>query len=76
VHGDHYTVQGSVGLETLRSLGVLGTSSGQLCTGLYRAEFSHRPDGSVHRGWMSWVDPGTVEPDFHVPSSFGVLELE
>lgn len=25
--------------------------------------------------WMSWIDPGTVEPDFHVPSSFGFLEL-
>ncbi len=76
VRGDHYMVQGCIGLETLRSLGVLGTSHGLLCAGLYRAEFSHRADGSVHRGWMSWVDPGTAEPDFHVPSSFGVLELE
>lgn len=25
--------------------------------------------------WMSWVDPQTVEPDFHVPSSLGFLQL-
>ncbi len=25
--------------------------------------------------WMSWVDPRTEEPDFHVPTSFGWLEI-
>jgi hypothetical protein len=25
--------------------------------------------------WMSWVDPKTAEPDFHVPSSLGRLEI-
>lgn len=25
--------------------------------------------------WMSWVDPKTKEPDFHVPSSLGWLEI-
>jgi hypothetical protein len=25
--------------------------------------------------WMSWIDPQTVEPDFHVPSSLGFLQL-
>lgn len=25
--------------------------------------------------WISWVDPGTKEPDFHVPASLGWLEF-
>jgi hypothetical protein len=25
--------------------------------------------------WISWVDPATTEPDFHVPAAFGWLEL-
>ena len=25
--------------------------------------------------WLSWVDPKTAEPDFHVPSSMGWLEI-
>lgn len=25
--------------------------------------------------WMSWIDPQTPEPDFHVPSSFGWLSI-
>lgn len=26
-------------------------------------------------GWMAWVDPKTEEPDFHVPTSLGWLEV-
>jgi hypothetical protein len=43
--------------------------------GVYRAEFSHLPSGGVHFGWLSWLQPITEKPDFHVPSSFGVWEL-
>jgi hypothetical protein len=25
--------------------------------------------------WLSWVDPKTKEPDFHVPSSMGWMEI-
>jgi hypothetical protein len=25
--------------------------------------------------WMSWVDPKTAEPDFHMPSSLGWFEV-
>lgn len=71
IDGERYTVWGSIPLATLRALGVLGRES---FAGLYRAEFSHAPDGSIHQGWMPWVDPHTERPDFHVPASFGVFE--
>jgi hypothetical protein len=75
VVGARYTVEGSLPLTTLHELGVLEPEARQLLAGVYRAQFSHLPDGSVHRGWMSWLDPKTVKPDFHVPSSFGTFEL-
>jgi hypothetical protein len=49
--------------------------SREMHAGIYRAEFHHKSDGSVHSGWMPWVNPHTERPDFHVPASFGVLEL-
>jgi hypothetical protein len=58
----------------LRDLGVL--RGHEMFAGLYRAEFHHKPDGTVHSGWMPWVNPRTEKPDFHVPASFGVLELK
>jgi hypothetical protein len=75
IAGSRYTVEGSLPLSTLRELGVLAPGARQLLAGVYRANFSHLPNGDVRRGWMSWLDPKTVKPDFHVPSSFGAFEL-
>lgn len=73
---NRYTVTGSMPLETLRALNVLKAGSHEFFAGLYRAEFSRAPDGSVRSGWMPWVNPQTERPDFHVPASFGVFTLE
>lgn len=75
VNGSHFSVQGSLPLESLRSLGVLKAGASEFFAGVYRAEFSQRADGTVHQGWMPWVNPRTEKPDFHVPESFGVFEL-
>lgn len=73
IDNNHYTVSGCIPLDTLRQLKVL--RSREMHAGIYRAEFHHKSDGSVHSGWMPWVNPHTERPDFHVPASFGVLEL-
>lgn len=75
IEGHRYTVTGSLPLDTLRRLNVLKPGSREILAGLYRAEFRHRPDGTVHSGWMPWVNPQTERPDFHVPASFGLLKL-
>ncbi len=71
-----YRVQGRLPLAELRAWGVLRPGSGDLLTGVHRGEFCHGSDGTVQPGWMTWVDPQTERPDFHVPTAFGVLELE
>ncbi len=73
--GRHYTVSGSLPLETLRGLGVLKEGKSEIIAGIYRAEYFHNPDGTIHPGWMPWVNPQTAKADFHVPESFGTLEL-
>lgn len=75
VRGSRYSVQGSIPLETLRSLGILKEGSQEFYAGVYRAEFTPDAEGEVHSGWMPWVNPGTEKPDFHVPASFGIFEL-
>ncbi|MEZ5384793.1 MAG: sugar-binding protein [Prosthecobacter sp.] len=73
IEGGRYSVTGSISLATLRELKVLRDP--EIFAGIYRAEFYHKSDGTIHQGWMPWVDPQTEKPDFHVPASFGVLEL-
>lgn len=75
IDGRHYTVSGGLPLKTLRELGVLKEGVSEIIAGVYRAEYFHNPDGTIHPGWMPWVNPKTAKPDFHVPESFGMLEL-
>jgi hypothetical protein len=40
--------------------------------GAYRAEFSKK-EGVIVENWLTWNNPLTAKPDFHVPSSLGKL---
>lgn len=68
-----YTVEASIPLASLRELGVL-KPDGQMRTGVFRAEFTPK-DGKLDMRWISWVDPATPIPDFHVDSAFGLFRL-
>jgi hypothetical protein len=71
---DGYAVQGRIALETFQSLGFPPLDSdGGVKFGMYRADFRHVAGGKWKERWISWVDPQTDEPDFHVPQSFGYL---
>lgn len=76
IDSNRYTVAGHLPFALLRASNVLKRGSREFFAGIYRAEFHHNADGTIHSGWMPWVNPRTERPDFHVPESFGVLELE
>jgi hypothetical protein len=63
-----YTVEGAIPLSFLNTLGTNGTCY----LGAYRAEFFNH-NQSVVEEWLTWKDPKTPQPDFHVPSSLGKL---
>ncbi|MBN2022462.1 MAG: carbohydrate-binding family 9-like protein [Pirellulales bacterium] len=69
-----YRVDASIPLAVLEELrlGRLDSPDGILA-GLFRAEFRHGANGETVEDWMSWVNPATDRPDFHVPSAFGRL---
>lgn len=75
IEGNRYRVEGSLPLATLRDLDVLKPGTTEFLAGVYRGEFSHNADGSIHQGWIAWVDPLSPTPDFHVPETFGIFEL-
>ncbi|MER3375144.1 MAG: carbohydrate-binding family 9-like protein [Allomuricauda sp.] len=71
-----YRVDLRIGLKSLSNIGVL--LNGELSSGIFRADCKNRgptfqKTSDFH--WITWVDPKTQEPDFHVPSSFGKLKL-
>ena len=61
---DGYSVEGKIPLKTLQELHLL--RDGLMRTGVFRAEFSPSSGTEPRMEWISWVNPNTPQPDFHV----------
>ena len=70
---DSYRVEGSLSLKSLKDLGLV-SPEGEIRMGVYRADYFGNKDDQVI--WSSWIVPEATEPDFHIPSSLGILRLE
>lgn len=64
-----YSIEGAVPLTTFAGLGLID-EMGTMKVGVFRAEFT-KPADEIVMQWISWVDPKTPVPDFHVDSAFG-----
>ncbi|MCZ4694033.1 endoxylanase [Ancylomarina euxinus] len=73
-NNEGYIVEGAISLSSLKDLGLL--KDNVLEAGLYRGYCMRLPNPEAELRWISWVNPEVEEPDFHIPSSFGKLELE
>lgn len=73
IKDEYYTLRGKLNLEVLKQLDLL--QNNQIQIGLYRGYCKEMVNNKANVKWISWVDSGTDEPDFHVPSSFGTLKL-
>ena len=74
IDSDGYWLEGSVTFASLRQLGMYKDDH-ILKAGLYRGEYVTEANGEIETKWISWIIPDSATPDFHIPSSFGILEL-
>jgi hypothetical protein len=70
---DGYTIELAISKSSLKELGLLKNKT--LEAGLYRGDCQMVNDTCAFK-WISWVKPDSATPDFHIPSSFGILQLE
>jgi hypothetical protein len=76
ITNEGYTVEGFIPLKSLEAIGLPPLGPGRLIkVGLFRADFNHGLNSKPQEHWISWVDPGTERPDFHVPSAFGCFRV-
>ena len=66
-----YIVEGCLAKASLSELDLIHNH--QVEAGIFRGEYSSHPKASVQ--WISWVRPDSPQPDFHIPSAFGILKL-
>ncbi|GAA3648559.1 carbohydrate-binding family 9-like protein [Flavivirga jejuensis] len=68
-----FTVEGKISMTSLKSLNLINNQT--IETGIYRAKYYKQNDSTYKPVWITWVDPKTETPNFHIPDSFGVLKL-
>ena len=73
INDKNYTVEGKISLSILNQLGLI--NNGHIQIGLFRGHCTNLAGKDALLKWISWVDSKTPEPDFHVPSAFGILKL-
>ena len=73
-NSEGYTVEAKITLASLRALKIINEDN-SLDAGLFRGDYMLTQNNKSIVKWISWVDPGSEKPDFHIPSAFGKLTL-
>ncbi|MFY0714888.1 endoxylanase [Seonamhaeicola sp. NFXS20] len=73
IKNDFFTVEGSITLTSLHNFKLINNN--KIKTGIYRAKYNKNENSQYEPVWISWVNPKTKQPNFHVPQSFGELNL-
>lgn len=68
-----FTIEGAISILSLKMLHLINDN--KIETGLFRAKYNEKEKSIFEPVWISWVNPETETPNFHTPSSFGVLHL-
>lgn len=68
-----FTVEGRISITSLKELNLMRNNT--IEAGVYRAKFSKDDNQNYQPTWISWVDPNTPEPNFHIAASFGKFIL-
>lgn len=70
-----FSVELMLTIDSLKRFNLI-QNDGHIEAGIYRAEYNQQPNGAFEPTWITWVDPQTETPNFHIASSFGKLKLE
>ena len=68
-----FTVEIAISIESLNKLGLINNNV--IEAGIYRAKYSKNENGILEPKWISWINPNTETPNFHIQTSFGKLHL-
>lgn len=73
INTSYYTVEIAISLESLIKFNLLNDN--KIETGIFRAKYNKMSHLNYEPTWISWINPNTETPNFHTPTSFGILTL-
>lgn len=68
-----FCVEGRISIQSLEDLNLIKNNT--IEAGVFRAKFSLVENLQYDATWISWVNPNTETPNFHIASSFGKFIL-
>lgn len=69
-----FTVEGAISIDSLKKFNLI--KDNKIETGIFRAKYNSTDAINFEPTWITWVNPNTETPNFHIASSFGVLDLK
>lgn len=73
IQDDFFIVEIAISLRSLQQLNLIKNKI--IETGVYSAKYNLQTNASYEPTWITWVNPETLVPNFHTPTSFGILNL-
>ncbi|MBP8793372.1 MAG: endoxylanase, partial [Lutibacter sp.] len=73
IENNFFVVEGAITLASLKKINLL--KDNKIETGIFRAKYNKQDNSTFEPTWISWVNPQTETPNFHIASSFGQLIL-
>jgi len=71
---DHFVVEIAISIQSLKNFHLIKNDN-TIEAGLYRAKYKKQQNKLFEPTWISWINPNTETPNFHIASSFGTLTL-
>lgn len=65
-----FVVEGRISIQSLKDLNLIRNNT--IEAGVFRAKFSKNISEEYEPTWISWVNPNTETPNFHIASSFEI----
>jgi hypothetical protein len=73
INKDYFVVEVAITIQSLKKFSLIKNNT--IEAGFYRAKYKKKENGLFEPSWISWVDPNTETPNFHIANSFGLLTL-
>jgi len=70
---ESFTVEGAISIDSLNQFHLI--KENKIEAGVFRAKYNSEDNINFEPTWITWVNPKTETPNFHIASSFGILHL-
>jgi hypothetical protein len=74
VNAGYFTVEGAISIASLERFNLI--KNNKIETGVFRAKYNQKEELGFEPTWITWINPNTETPNFHIKSSFGNFILQ